>query len=285
MPSIRTACCRWWQQLSPRWQSLVRRNSSGLVDARGQVYGAPYRWGCSMIAYRPDRLVRRGGQPIMDWSDLLQPDLKGKVAFIDSSREFVGIAFKTLGLSFNTTAASLRAAGIDVSTVKQRVDELKLQAKLFSSSEHVRALSAGDAWAVVGWSSDLVSVAERSSSVEALAPASGTALWADIWTVPAYAKGGHMMQGPSPILPSWLEFGLMPARKASLGGLRTGASPLLLPGDFVEPWVAGPAQLQREQLQLTNRTSFLPPGAVLQRSEFLEPLDDDTVALYQQLLA
>jgi hypothetical protein len=206
------------------------------------------------------------------------------VAFIDSSREFVGIALKTLGLSLNTTAAGLSAAGVAEGTLRRRVDELRLQAKLFSSKEHVRALGAGDVWAVVGWSGDLVSAAERSGSVEAVAPASGSALWADLWAVPARAKGGHMQQGPSPILPSWLEFGLMPARKGSLAGLRTGASPLLLPAEFVPAWRAGPALLGREQLRLGSGGSFLPPPEVLRRSEFLEPLDDDTLELYGRLL-
>lgn len=49
-------------------------------------------------------------------------------------------------------------------------------------------LYSGDVWAVVGWSDDLVKLGERTSSVEVLAPASGTALWADLWTVPAHAK-------------------------------------------------------------------------------------------------
>lgn len=30
------------------------------------------RWGCTLVAYRKDRLLRRGGRPILDWADLLQ---------------------------------------------------------------------------------------------------------------------------------------------------------------------------------------------------------------------
>lgn len=33
-----------------------------------------------------------------------------------------------------------------------------LQAKLFSSNDHIRALNAGDVWAVVGYSIDIVQV-------------------------------------------------------------------------------------------------------------------------------
>lgn len=45
-------------QLSPRWQQLVSRDPQGRLDPRGQVWAAPYRWGCLLIAYRSDKLAR-----------------------------------------------------------------------------------------------------------------------------------------------------------------------------------------------------------------------------------
>ena len=56
---------------------------------------------------------------------------------------------------------------------------------LFSDRDHVRALSASDAWAVVGNSSSLIPLAARYSSIDVAAPASGVPLWADLWAVPA----------------------------------------------------------------------------------------------------
>lgn len=47
--------------------------------------------------------------------------------------------------------------------------------------------------------------------------------------VPSGAHHGHLQQGPSPLLPAWLEFSTMPARASTLGNLRTGATPLMLP--------------------------------------------------------
>lgn len=67
---------------------------------------------------------------------------------------------------------------------------------------------------------DLVPVSERSNTVELLAPADGTNLWADVWVVPAHAQHGHLQSGPSPILPSWLEFSISPARGEVLNGLK-----------------------------------------------------------------
>ena len=95
-----------------------------------------------------------------------------------------------------------------------------LQVRLFSQSEARRALASGDVWAWVGSSEELLPAAASSSNVRIAAPASGTALWADLWVVPAAAgaqdAGAADEEGdqpePSPLLPLWLEFALQPVR-------------------------------------------------------------------------
>lgn len=62
-------------------------------------------------------------------------------------------------------------------------------------------------------SEELAPLALRSGRVQLVAPASGTTLWADLWTVPA---GAGKPQGPSPLLPLWFELPLQPARCAML---------------------------------------------------------------------
>ena len=81
------------------------------------------------VLYRDDAAAarRRGGTPVLDWGDLLQPQLAGRVAWVDSPREFVGAALKTLGLGFNASAADLRAARVSELDVKDRVVQLRRQ--------------------------------------------------------------------------------------------------------------------------------------------------------------
>ena len=62
-----------------------------------------------------------------------------------------------------------------------------VQVRLFSPSEARRALAAGDVWAWLGPSEELLPAAASSSNVRLVAPTSGTALWADLWVVPAAA--------------------------------------------------------------------------------------------------
>ena len=187
-----------------------------------------------------------------------------------------------------------------------------MQVRLFSSHDHTRALAANDVWAIVGSSLDLIPLASRSSNISITAPVSGTALWADLWSVPAHASGisgfldsqhrsniqkakndrdaaaagGSQMQGPSPLLPAWFEFALQPSRMQPSRGLQLGASPLQLPGHLS-------ASSQKEHREFVSSSEggsqliggVMPTKETLMRSEFLLPLDQDTIAMYQKLLS
>ena len=65
--------------------------------------------------------------PIHDWSDLLQPRLKGRVAFLDSSRELVGVALKTVGLPYNCTYSQLCKSDVSLQQLQQRLQQLRDQ--------------------------------------------------------------------------------------------------------------------------------------------------------------
>lgn len=66
---------------------------------------------------------------IHDWSDLLQPRLKGRLAFLDSPRELVGVALKTLGLPYNCTHAHLQRSDVSLQQLKQRLKQLHDQVR------------------------------------------------------------------------------------------------------------------------------------------------------------
>lgn len=158
-----------------------------------------------------------------------------------------------------------------------------LQVRLFSSRDLSKALSADDVWAVVGSSGDLIPLARRSNNISLTVPVSGTALWADLWTVPKGAVGGSSMLGPSPLLPALFEFGLMPKRVQRKGGLQAGASPLQLPElhDVLHGKQPAAASADSHTLKFDE----LPAKNILSRSEFLLPLDSESTAMYDDLLA
>ena len=100
----------------------------------------------------------------------------------------------------------------------------------------------------------------------------------------AAAAGGSQMQGPSPLLPAWFEFALQPSRMQPSRGLQLGASPLQLPGHLSS------SQKEHDVVSSSEWASQLIDGVMpeketLMRSEFLLPLDQDTIAMYQKLLS
>lgn len=82
-----------WPQLPPRWQEIVQRNQLGMVDKQGQIWGAPYRWGTTMIVYRSDILKKFDWQPT-DWSDLWREELQGRISLLNQPREVIGLTLK-----------------------------------------------------------------------------------------------------------------------------------------------------------------------------------------------
>jgi len=278
IPDARRA--RWWALLGPRWRELVTRDPrTGLPDPRGEVFAAPYRWGCAVVAFNADLLRQAGGREVRDWGDLLQPALRGRVAFVDSGRDLLTAALGASGLGPNAVAR-----GADLARVRDAAARLRGQVRVASSEDHVRSFAARDSAAVVGWSSDVVPAAQRMSDAVVVVPASGTTLWADLWAVPAWADGGDLLAGPSPLLPLLLEYGLQPTRataRASGGGLARGASPLLLPGgspgDASPPTAPGVAPGLGEAVLGADWDA-------LRRSEFLLPLDAAAAETYAAVL-
>jgi len=204
---------------------------------------------------------------------------------MDSPRELVGIALKTLGLSYNSSITDMRHCGVSQEDVVRRVAVLVSQARVVSNTDHVRAYSAGDVDVIVGSSDDLIPLAQKSSNSALIVPSSGTALWADLWCIPSNAAGGAEDGEPSPLLPAWFELCLQPARANPSAGLQRGASPILLPSiqrgkkSSCHP-LRSPAADGGERMDPRE----LPSIEVLEKSEFLEPLDDPTMTLYRTAL-
>ena len=166
-----------WQNLPPRFQNLaIRDNESKLAD-NGRVWGAPYRWGCAMIAYRNDKFAELGWQP-QDWSDLWRKDITRKFSLLNQPREILGLILKKLGYSYNTKDLN------SISELKSQWIALQKQVKFYDNTNYLQPLILGDTWLAVGWSTDILQVVERYSNISAVIPDSGTSLWADIWVRP-----------------------------------------------------------------------------------------------------
>ena len=247
-----------WAQLPANWKALATRNAAGQFDPKGQVWGAPYRWGSTVIAYRQDILRDRKLAPPTDWADLWRLDLRGYISLPDQAREAIGLTLKKLGKSYNTQ---------DLSSVTGLTEELRLlhaQVKLYSSDAYQQPLSLGDTWVAVGWSADVLSLMQRNPQIAAVVPKSGTALWAELWVRPVQAKAAPA------IADDWMSFCWQPTIATQLSLWSDATSPAVL---GIEPKDLAP--------ELRQNSLLLPDLAILQTSEFLQPLSAAAVEQYR----
>ncbi|NEP59230.1 MAG: extracellular solute-binding protein [Symploca sp. SIO2G7] len=248
-----------WQRLPPRWQKLVRRNQEGELDNRGKVWGAPYRWGCTIIAYRRDKFESLGWTPT-DWQDLWREELRDRISLLDQPREVIGLTLKKLGKPYNTT---------DLNAVPSLAEELlalNQQVKFYSSEHYIQPLILGDIWLAVGWSHDLMPIVQRERQIEAVVPLSGTSLWTDLWVKPTTTES------LSTLAQQWIDFcwQFEPAEAISL--LTNATSPILT--------TVTPNKLPKT---LVDNSLRLPNETILSNSEFLNFLPESTVEQYQSL--
>jgi putative spermidine/putrescine transport system substrate-binding protein len=249
-----------WDQLPEQWHQLVQRNSQGFPDPAGKIWAAPYRWGTTVIAYRADRFKTLGWEPT-DWPDLWRSDIQGKISLPDQPREVIGLTLKRLGRSYNTADPEA------VTDLQEHLAQLQQQVKLYSSTDYLQPLLLEDTWLAVGWSMDLLPLLTYDRHLKIIVPQSGTALWADLWVRPRKASADHVAA-----VNDWINFCWQPRIAVKFAQLGSGTSPLK------------PDRLDRQEIEaIQHRDVLMPEAAVLAKSEFIEPLDQQVLDRYQKL--
>ncbi|NEO83485.1 MAG: extracellular solute-binding protein [Spirulina sp. SIO3F2] len=253
---IETEMLTQWPQLPTRWQNLMRRNNQGQLDPNGPVWGAPYRWGLTLIVYNQQVFQELGLAPPQDWADLWRPEFQGRIALVDQPREVIGLTLKSLGQSYNTS--DLKA----VPDLEPRLLTLQKNVRSYSSQHYLQPLLLKDAWIAVGWSNDILPALRNYGQLRAVVPKSGTALWVDLWAQPAAIAA-------SPIAAQWIDFCWQPHAIQRISRFTDGLSPLLAADNEIP--------LSQDNIQ----TPLLQSGTeILTRSEFLEPLPSVTRKQY-----
>jgi putative spermidine/putrescine transport system substrate-binding protein len=244
-----------WKDLSPQWQRIVKRNRQGQVSATGEIWGAPYRWGATVIAYRKDEFRKLGWMPT-DWDDLWRPELKDKISLLDQPRETIGLTLKKLKQSYNAT--NLAA----IPDLVSNLQSLNQQVKLYSSTDYLQPLLRKDTWVAVGWSTDILPLSESEPDIGFVVPQSGTALWSDVWVWPTVVDSGT-----AKLNQEWIEFWWKPDIAKDLTQFTDALSPAL------------------KELSSSNtvKAALAPNQSWFERSEFLEPLPATTLNQYQSL--
>mgnify|MGYP000025747002 CR=1 FL=1 len=197
-------------------------------------YVVPYFWGTLGIAYRNDLV----SQPITHWRQFFNPgsDLKGKISLINSSRDVVGMALKSLGHSANSHSDRHLL----------RVHELLLS---FRSSVHTlhyidldeRSLMlTGEVVAAMMYSGDTLMLQEHNPNITYILPQEGGNIWVDYIGVLSSSKQQELAW-------QFIRFINKPENAAQLAQYINYATPnteaqKLLPADFVDNTVIYPSK-------------------------------------------
>ena len=257
-----------WQNLPSRWQKLVRRNQEGKLDERGKIWGAPYRWGSTIIAYNQDKFKALGWQPT-DWSDLWREELRGRISLLDQPREVIGLTLKKLGYSYNTPDLS------QVPALKSELQALNKQVKFYSSENYLQPLILGHTWLAMGWSTDILPLQSRYRKIKAVIPRSGTSLWTDLWVRPKPQTAQDsvaVVSETNDLINQWVDFCWQPISAQQISLFTNAASPILL-------------KLGKDNLdkKLRENQLLLADAQILENSEFLLLLSSETLKQYESL--
>ncbi|MDZ8033879.1 MAG: extracellular solute-binding protein [Nostoc sp. DedQUE08] len=247
-----------WSTLNERWKQLVTRNDQGILDTQGKVWGAPYRWGSTVIVYNRDKLQKLGWTP-KDWSDLWRDGMQQRISLLNQPREVIGLVLKKLGKSYNTDNLD------QVPDLEKELQILNQQVKFYSSNNYLEPLIMEDTWLAVGWSSDVLPILGRYPQLAAVIPQSGTAIWADLWVRPAGITKDSLSD-------QWIDFCWQPSTAKQISVLTKTNSPIstnIAASDIQEPlW----------SLLESDRKVF-------DKSEFLLPLPPSAIKQYESLFA
>ena len=256
-----------WRKLPVSWQKLMRRNRQGDLATEGKIYGAPYRWGSTVIAYRSDKLEQLNLVPT-DWQDLWKPALRDRISLLDSPREVIGLTLKKLGQSYNTSNLD------SVPNLAAELLALHRQTKLYSSEHYLEPLILGDTWTAVAWSTDILPVLKRYPEIKIAIPQSGASLWADLWVKPQLSPEqlGVNHLGNSSIIEEWIDYCWESQAAKQISLFTAGISPIL-------------SALKPEEIPTDLQHNELINSAILHsdKSEFILPLTPEVEKQYRDL--
>jgi putative spermidine/putrescine transport system substrate-binding protein len=247
-----------WSALDEKWKKLVTRDDQGNLDTQGKVWGAPYRWGTTVIVYNRDKFRELGWTP-KDWSDLWRDGMQQRISLLNQPREVIGLVLKKLGKSYNIENLN------QVPNLEKELQTLNQQVKFYSSNNYLEPLIMGDTWLAVGWSSDVLQVLGRYPQLGAVIPQSGTAMWADLWVRPAGITTGSLSE-------QWIDFCWQPSTAKQISVLTKSNSPIS-------------TNIAASDIQEPLRSLLQSDREVLDKSEFLLPLPPSAIKQYESLFA
>ena len=142
----------------------------------GNAHSVPYMWGTLGIVYNTEMV----DEPITSWTALLDEKYAGEIFMMDSVRDTVGLALKTLGYSMNShDEAELAEAG---EWLMAQRDSGVVGGYILDQAKDMMA--GNEAAMAVMYSGDALYAMEKNDKLAYVIPDEGSNVWVDGMCVP-----------------------------------------------------------------------------------------------------
>jgi spermidine/putrescine transport system substrate-binding protein len=184
----------------PNAANLVDNLRNPPSDPTGE-YSLPWQAGIAGIAYNESVT----GRELRSIDDLWDPSFRGRIGMLTEMRDTIGLIAMSEGIDLaDPTFERFQPA---FATLEENVRNGQI--RQFTGNDYVDDLEQGNYAACIGWSGDVVQLAQDNPDIKFAVPESGGTLWFDTMVVP---KGASNVDAVA----EWMNFVYDPVNAARI---------------------------------------------------------------------
>ena len=219
----------------------------------GNVYSVPYQGGVAAIAVNTAKVDKE----ITSYDDLFDPALANSMVALDDYRAVIGMTARSMGYSMNETDPDKLAE------IEAKLLTLKNNIKLYDSDSPKSALISGDCTVGYIWSAEIALAMEENPDIKIVFPEEGPYVFMDNWAI---------LEG-STHYDEAMEF-INYMLKPESAQLCMEEFPYLNPNTVA---------VEAMGTDYSGNEAKNPPKEVISSGEYVENLDSDTLATYDEM--
>ena len=219
----------------------------------GNVYSVPYQGGVAAIAVNTAKVDKE----ITSYDDLFDPALANSMVALDDYRAVIGMTARSMGYSMNETDPDKLAE------IEAKLLTLKNNIKLYDSDSPKSALISGDCTVGYIWSAEIALAMEENPDIKIVFPEEGPYVFMDNWAI---------LEG-STHYDEAMEF-INYMLKPESAQLCMEEFPYLNPNTVA---------VEAMGTDYSGHEAKNPPKEVISSGEYVENLDSDTLAIYDEM--
>ena len=219
----------------------------------GNVYSVPYQGGVAAIGVNTAKVT----DDISSYADLFNENLKGSLVVLDDFRAVIGMTERSMGLSMNETDPD------QLAKVKEKLLTIKDNVKLYDSDSPKSALISGDCTVAYCWAAEIALAMEENPDIKIVFPSEGPYVFMDNWCIP---KGSKNVEAAT----KFINFMMEP----EVAQMVMEEFPYLNPNTKA-------VEAMGEDYSANEAKN--PPQEVIESGEYVDNLDSDTLAIYDDM--